>query len=68
MTTLVNPIMFQALKVRLHVIFLQTKLTIFLQSRTYFLFAGLNLIWIPTVYLCTHCPKIKYWKIIANDI
>ncbi|KAJ5201460.1 uncharacterized protein N7498_006123 [Penicillium cinerascens] len=51
MTTLVNPIMFQALKVRLHVIFLQTKLTIFLQSRTYFLFAGLNLIWIPTVYL-----------------
>ncbi|KAJ6159396.1 Major facilitator superfamily domain general substrate transporter [Penicillium chrysogenum] len=34
MTTLVNPIMFDAMK-----------------SRTYFLFAGLNLIWIPTVYL-----------------
>lgn len=26
-------------------------LTLF-QSRTYFLFAGLNLIWIPIVYLC----------------
>jgi hypothetical protein len=34
MTTLVNPIMFEALA-----------------SRTYFLFAGLNLIWIPIVYL-----------------
>ncbi|OOQ89647.1 hexose carrier protein [Penicillium brasilianum] len=34
MTTLVNPIMFDAMK-----------------SRTYFLFAGLNLIWIPIVYL-----------------
>ncbi|KAJ5429251.1 hypothetical protein N7491_006267 [Penicillium cf. griseofulvum] len=34
MTTLVNPIMFDAMK-----------------SRTYFLFAGLNLIWIPTVFL-----------------
>lgn len=33
-TTLVNPIMFAALK-----------------SRTYFLFAGLNLLWIPIVYL-----------------
>ena len=32
-TTLVNPIMFGALK-----------------SRTYFLFAGLNLIWVPIVY------------------
>ncbi|KAJ6018978.1 hypothetical protein N7522_001045 [Penicillium canescens] len=34
MTTLVNPIMFQAMT-----------------SRTYFLFAGLNLIWIPIIYL-----------------
>ncbi|KAJ5861838.1 uncharacterized protein N7529_009148 [Penicillium soppii] len=34
MTTLVNPVMFEALT-----------------SRTYFLFAGLNLIWIPIVYL-----------------
>ncbi|OQD88704.1 hypothetical protein PENANT_c003G01911 [Penicillium antarcticum] len=34
MTTLVNPIMFEALT-----------------SRTYFLFAGLNLIWIPIIYL-----------------
>ena len=32
-TTLVNPIMFGALK-----------------SRTYFLFAGLNLLWVPIVY------------------
>ncbi|KAJ5884372.1 hypothetical protein N7504_011944 [Penicillium tannophilum] len=34
MTTLVNPIMFDAMK-----------------SRTYFLYAGLNLMWIPIVYL-----------------
>ncbi|KAJ5933482.1 hypothetical protein N7454_005811 [Penicillium verhagenii] len=34
MTTLVNPIMFQAMA-----------------SRTYFLFAGLNMIWIPIIYL-----------------
>ncbi|KAJ5036797.1 hypothetical protein NUH16_004676 [Penicillium rubens] len=42
MTTLVNPIMFDAMKM---------KLTTISQSRTYFLFAGLNLIWIPIVYL-----------------
>ncbi|KAJ5678553.1 uncharacterized protein N7477_004186 [Penicillium maclennaniae] len=34
MTTLVNPVMFEALT-----------------SRTYFLFAGLNLLWIPIIYL-----------------
>lgn len=28
------------------------KLTTITQSRTYFLFAGLNLIWIPIIYLC----------------
>jgi hypothetical protein len=29
------------------------------QSRTYFLFAGLNLIWIPIVYLC----KLRHSKV-----
>lgn len=32
------------------------------KSRTYFLFAGLNLLWIPTIYLCEHCPIITRHK------
>ena len=28
-----------------------------LENRTYFLFAGLNLLWIPTVYLCKSCSS-----------
>jgi hypothetical protein len=54
MTTLVNPIMFEALKVRTDPLVVdEAKLTTVSQSRTYFLFAGLNLIWIPIIYLCT---------------
>lgn len=30
-----------------------------LENRTYFLFAGLNLLWIPTVFLCKWYPRIK---------
>lgn len=52
MTTLVNPIMFGGIRVSVvpNAFSLQ-KLTQ-TQSRTYFLFAGLNLLWIPIVFLC----------------
>jgi hypothetical protein len=52
-TVLVNPIMFEHLQVCIH----QDHIFIFLhqlippQSRTYFLFAALNFIWIGIVYL-----------------
>lgn len=52
MTTLVNPIMFGGIRVSVVPnAFSLEKLTQ-TQSRTYFLFAGLNLLWIPIVFLC----------------
>lgn len=42
------------------------KLTTFFKTRTYFLFAGLSLIWIPTIYLCEHYPT-RCHKTNAND-
>lgn len=53
MTTLVNPVMFQAMTVNLAIIAAVHDADHYSQSRTYFLFAGLNLIWIPIIYLCT---------------
>jgi len=51
MTTLVNPIMFESMTVSLASGPVVDKAD-HSQSRTYFLFAGLNLIWIPIIYLC----------------
>jgi hypothetical protein len=53
MTTLVNPIMFETMKVRCIRDYVRKKLTYITQSRTYFLFAALNLIWIPIIFFCT---------------
>lgn len=56
MTTLVNPIMFDVMAVSCFLEFdYWLKILINSQSRTYFLFAGLNLLWIPIVYLCMFC-------------
>lgn len=52
MTTLVNPIMFGGIRVCAVYRTYPTSALTESQSRTYFLFAGLNLLWIPIVFLC----------------